>query len=157
METKEWKFVDKSEWTRGEWDNEPDKKQFLDKKTNLPCLIHRGPGGAWCGYVGVDETHPLFKREYSNDKFPGLDVHGGITFTGLCAEKVESNGRGICHVVEPDKKVWWIGFDCAHLGDICPAFENFGRWDFDVWYKNQSYAEQDCLKLAEQLMEYGDR
>lgn len=45
--------VDKSGWARGVWDSEPDKIQWQDAETGLPCLIVRGPVGALCGYVGV--------------------------------------------------------------------------------------------------------
>ncbi len=31
METKEWRFIDKSKWGEGPWQSEPDKMQWLDK------------------------------------------------------------------------------------------------------------------------------
>lgn len=66
MKTEEYTFVDKSKWERGEWDKEPDKIQFEDPETKLPCLIVRGPSGALCGYVGVSEGHPFFGLDYSS-------------------------------------------------------------------------------------------
>ena len=65
METKEWSFMDKTEWGEGPWMREPDKRQFVDVATGLPCLIHRNHSGALCGYVGVTEGHPLFGQSYS--------------------------------------------------------------------------------------------
>lgn len=66
MQTREWKdVVDKSEWSRGRWNDEPDKKQWLDEVTGLPCLIVRGPMGSWCGYVGIEPSHPLYGKKYS--------------------------------------------------------------------------------------------
>lgn len=59
-------FIDKSEWPRGEWDSEPDKMQFTTA-AGLPALIVRGPVGALCGYVGVDEKHTLHGVSYSED------------------------------------------------------------------------------------------
>ena len=69
METIEYKTVDKSNWERGEWDNEPDKKQWLDEATGLPCLIVRAPvTGSLCGYVGIAPEHPLFAIGYDKSK-----------------------------------------------------------------------------------------
>jgi hypothetical protein len=66
METKQYTYVDKSKWKRGIWDSEPDKIQFEDEATKMPCLIVRGPSGSLCGYVGVSEGHPLFGIDYSS-------------------------------------------------------------------------------------------
>lgn len=65
MQEKEWFFTDRSKWPSGPWDGEPDKKQWMDPATGLPCLIHRGPTGALCGYVGVPPGHALYKQGYS--------------------------------------------------------------------------------------------
>lgn len=62
METIEYRTVDKSKWGDGPWQDEPDKKQWRDPETGLPCLIVRGPGGALCGYVGVPANSPAFGR-----------------------------------------------------------------------------------------------
>lgn len=53
METIEYRTADKSQWGEGPWTAEPDKRQWRDEATGLPCLIVRGPHGAFCGYVGV--------------------------------------------------------------------------------------------------------
>lgn len=67
METREWRFMDRSGWQPGLCEGEPDKMQWQDPATGLPCLAHRGPAGAWCGYVGVAEGHPLFEVPYSQE------------------------------------------------------------------------------------------
>jgi len=96
METKQWRTIDKSSWpTRGEWDDEPDKMQWQDEATGLPCLIVRGPSGALCGYVGVAEGHPMFRTHY--DAAPIADVHGGLTFSDFCAD-TDDESRHICPV-----------------------------------------------------------
>lgn len=72
MQTLEYKTVDKSTWGEGEWQNEPDKKQWRDEATGLPCLIVRGwATGTLCGYVGIPTTHPLYEVSYS-DEHPSL-------------------------------------------------------------------------------------
>lgn len=84
METLEYRTIDKTGWGDGPWQDEPDKRQWQDDATGLSCLIVRGPAGAWCGYVGVPETHPYFGADYSSDV--DMDVHGGLTFAGKCAD-----------------------------------------------------------------------
>lgn len=82
MQTIEYRTVDKSGWGDGPWQSEPDKRQWRDEATGLPCLIVRGPSGALCGYVGVPATHPLHGKEYDA---ADVEVHGGLTFSDHCA------------------------------------------------------------------------
>jgi hypothetical protein len=63
VQTLEYSYLEKerAEWGEGEWNNEPDKVQWQDEETGLPCLVVRSPmGGNWCGYVGVS----VFRRVY---------------------------------------------------------------------------------------------
>lgn len=101
METIEYRTIDKSSWSRGPWDDEPDKKQWRDPATGLACLIVRNHFGNWCGYVGVPPAHPWHGLGYS-DTIPGrvkkedwdyensiggaIEVHGGLTFASECRE-----------------------------------------------------------------------
>ena len=152
--THTWNFVDKSTWPRGEWEDEPDKAQWVDKETGLDCLIHRGPMGSLCGYVGVPETHPLFGKSY--DDAPG-DVHGGLTFANACGPQDAETGRGICHIEEgaANKKVWWFGFDCAHSGDLCPS-PRMPRLSHFETYCRISYVKTQTEYLAHQLAAAGE-
>ena len=149
MKTLEWRFVNKSNWGGGPWQDEPDKKQWLDKATGLPCLIVRGPAGALCGYVGVPKGHPWFGRHYSEIE-PPPEVHGSLTFSNFCSTDGE---HGVCHVVENETGiVWWLGFDCNHLYDHAPALKAF-ELDYptsDEIYRDLSYVESECRKLARQ-------
>jgi len=155
MENREYRTVDKSEWPRGEWDSEPDKAQFVDENTGLPCLIVRGPSGALCGYVGVAEGHPLFNRDCFDATADQIEVHGGLTFSDFCAHSADES-RHICHVPAPGEpdRVWWFGFDCAHSGDLCPAFGNRPGFERSPWenYCGIGYLRNQCAKLAEQLV-----
>lgn len=196
MKTIEYKnIVDKSEWGRGYWENEPDKVQWLDEASGLPCLIVRGPLGAWCGYVGVPEGHPKHGQEYDD---VGADVHGGLTFARGCAdhsrdawEKWRSRwpswaeeakqfpvgdsarrikewagcqdsydawnermvSRAVCHLPEPGEpdRVWWFGFDCAHLGDIIPGMDNRYGSSYEDCYWTAEEVKKEVTKLALQL------
>ena len=89
-------IIDKSDWPRGEWDNEPDKVQWFNKRAKLPCMIVRGPLGSLCGYVGVMPRHMFHKVGYSScpedcgenycehSPMTKLNVHGGLTFSNGC-------------------------------------------------------------------------
>lgn len=167
METKQYHSVDKSSWRKGEWTNEPDKIQWPDEATGLPCLIVRGPSGALCGYVGVPDTHPWHGKSYTDaigaheehctdgdcwghSIGSNIRVHGGLTFSDACAHSSEE--RGICHVPgpgEPDN-VWWFGFDCAHSGDLCPSYERHYGAGYDS-YKSVDYVRREVTELAKQL------
>ena len=90
VETIEYRgVVDKSTWGDGPWQAEPDKKQWSDPATGLPCLIVRGPVGALCGYVGVSPDHPLYGKGHDD---LDVEVHGGLTFARGCEpEPTEQN------------------------------------------------------------------
>ena len=112
-------WLDKSSWGPGPWQDEPDKVQFVDRRTGLDCLVVRhGEYGHYCGYVGVPADHPLYKVEPSRI---GVGVHGGVTGATLCQEGPEATT--VCHIPRPGRPddVWWIGFDCAHAWDHKPG------------------------------------
>lgn len=161
------------EWPAGEWDNEPDKMQWEDPATKLPCLVVRNHMGAWCGYVGLPVGHPWRGMEY--DAIPA-DVHGGLTFgPHPCMEDKTT----ICHVVDTPEEddVHWIGFDCHHLMDTSPGMmashailnkQVIARGEeplADIWgenddddciygrrsYKPISYARAEVTTLASQV------
>jgi len=167
--------VDKSNWGPGEWQDETDKVQWKDAATGLACLASRGPGGHWCGYVGVPPGHPAHGLDYDAvyDLFPDwsddgyLAVHGGLTYAAACQEGPEESS--ICHVPdsgEPDD-VWWLGFDCAHSGDLSPERAARDRKRYEetgdsVWlpignpwgpdrYATLRYVRAETTKLARQL------
>jgi hypothetical protein len=150
VETKEYRTVDKSDWPRGPWNDEPDKKQWTDEATGLPCLIHRGPSGALCGYVGVTDGHIYFRVDYGA---VDVDVHGGLTYADFCSPS-DDESHGICHVPaagEPDH-VWWLGFDCAHFGDCCPEFKSSANHT----YRDFDYVTAEVTRLAAQLKSAGE-
>ena len=149
--------VDKSGWkSRGAWDNEPDKIQWQDEATELPCLMVRGPHGSWCGYVGVPANHPAVENDRDD---LDLTVHGGITYGPSPCQEGANEARGICHkpgADEPDH-VFWLGFDCAHAGDFSPKYDDqqwLGSptgWGGYNTYRDIEYVQGEVLRLAKQL------
>ncbi len=148
---------DKSKWDDGPWMNEPDKIQWQDKATGLPCLAVRNcHAGHWCGYVGVDKDHPFFEEDYDNTE---LEVHGGLTFAAKCDEPEEGFGDcdTVCHIVDKgeDDNIWWFGFDCAHLWDMCPGRVGKHFNEDKSVYKTIAFVRKECATLAHQLKNTG--
>lgn len=157
METKTYTTLERKDWGSGPWDSEPDKVQWPDAATGLPCLAVRNPFmGHWCGYVGVAEGHPLFGKDYGATG--ELRAHGGVNFANEC-QPGEREADGICHVPAPDEpaQVWWFGFDCAHSDDLSPgthaALASLGSQHLLKWqkYRPLSYVQAECARLAAQL------
>lgn len=169
MKTLEYSTQDKSDWGPGDWQDEPDKMQFLDEETGLPCLIVRAEvTGALCGYVGVSPGHPWYEEGYSGEVECELEVHGGLTFSSFCEEEAPPD-KGICHIVEKGEegRVWWFGFDCAHCWDVTPAMSarlrNSGLPDLpnppslpQTTYKTVAFVKGEIRELAKQLKEKSD-
>lgn len=154
MEHKTWTTTDKTSWGPGPWQDEPDKEQFADEATGLPCLVKRSPlGGNLCGYVGVSEGHPWLGKDYDDID---AEVHGGLTYAGFCQEGDEA--RTICHIPGPGEpgRLYWLGFDCGHAWDVSPGMDarypDFFR-DPTVTYKTVAYVKAECARLAAQAAE----
>lgn len=176
-ETIEYRTTDKTAWGDGPWLSEPDKRQWQDEATGLPCLIVRGPVGALCGYVGVPKEHPLHGVEYSAAS-PAViplseygsvtpesdfDVHGGLTYSRGC-DHFGHPSEGVCHIPsagEPDD-VWWFGFDCSHYNDLAPRLATHQSPGSDLFhqrryeiYRDLSYVTEEVTSLAAQLKAVG--
>lgn len=150
MEAKEWKTHDRTGWVSDVlWDNEPDKAQWQDEETGLPCLaVRHSTGGHWCGYVGVAEGHPYYQRAYDYEM--AVSVHGGLTFSSMC-QPGEDESLGVCHTPSPGEPehIWWLGFDCAHSGDFQPRCRYYD--DHHEVYRTLAYVKKECTLLAAQL------
>ena len=122
--------VDKLQFPFGVWTEEPDFDAWSDR--NYICAIRRNSLGSLCGYVALPLDHPLVIRQFPvqvTASINSLDVHGGVTFN----EKIDG--------------FYWIGFDCAHLGDYVPALDYGGSYrDFD-------YVKSQISSVVDQLIE----
>lgn len=147
------KFDKKENWGEGEWQNEPDRLEF--EHSGFPCLLLRNIAvtGSWCGYVALPPSHPYFEKSY-DDIDEDLEVHGGLTYNSHCQ-------GDICHKPKTDESdnVWWLGFDCAHFGDLSPRLAALMDslyspfLPFNEHYKNLNYVKRETEKLAKQLAE----
>lgn len=121
----------------GPWWGEPDRVEW-PHDSGLRCLALRGPAGAWCGYVGVPKGHPLHGADYSG--LP-VEVHGGLTFAG---QLLDVDGG------------WWLGFDCAHAGDVSPSSlaHGFPGYPGEV-YRALPYVLEQVEQLARWVADRG--
>jgi hypothetical protein len=98
----------------------------------VECVIKRNTTLALCGYVVITSDNKLFGLDY-DVIYSKLDVsvHGGLTYSN----------KG--------KVGWVIGFDCAHAGDLCPAFPYY-----DGVYRTKEFVITECEKLAEAISKF---
>ena len=107
---------------------------------DLPYVIwEQGGLGHLCGYLGVPASHPWYERDYDQ---PDVDIHGGLTYASA-----HDPGDGS---YESPVKAWWVGFDCAHLGDYVPGL---GKGFGDGAYRDRDYVHSELEGLARQASE----
>ncbi len=138
--------VDRSGWTSGPWDLEPDRLDF--EHNGIPCLMLRHPtNGNWCGHAAVAAGHPYHGKEYDDVQ---AEVHGGLTYANHC-------GGSICHVPKPGDpdEVYWFGFDCSHCDDLSPGMRRYGQLRAYEVYRDMAYVRAEVERLAEQLLVAG--
>jgi hypothetical protein len=135
----------------GPWQDEPDLQRWVDPVTGLRCLIRRtGYIGHLCGYVKVGRGHPAYRKKRGHAVYR-LRMHGGASFAGQPS------------TLTYREKGWWIGFDCAHAGDLSPGMESLlARLQFpsarppDV-YRDIEYVTNQVRYLAAQLKSHERR
>lgn len=102
------------------------------------CVVLFQLMGHRCGYVGIPDTHPLYKKYYSSyldikkSEIGDREVSGVFQLFLACLDDDEriqidayfqchggitysGGGKGSRYPIESD--LWWFGFDCAHAGD----------------------------------------
>lgn len=125
----------------GPWVYESDFRKIFPK--GLPCRVIRvireevsGQyfGGHFCGYLELPESLFSVERSFLEER---LSVHGGITY-----DEISRNKR-------------WIGFDCAHAGDLVPSLHKFGADPVSPFFKNDYKTEhfviEELRSLAKQV------
>lgn len=148
--------VNRSNWSRGEWDEEPDLLRWDTK--GLPCALVRNGLGAWCGYVGLAPDHPDHgKRPHELDEV--VNVYCGVTYADDPTEGIRAACRLRKETALPS--MFWVGFDCAHGGtDLFPCEPNFitrGLESAMVHYKTIAWAKTETERLAYQLKKRANR
>ncbi len=165
------KFLDRTGWDPGPWDDEPDRAEWVDEATGVVCIALRASpeSGNWCGYASVAPPHPWHGKGYDDVPEDAHSVHGGLTYSNGCAKDPNLAG-GVCHDPEPGEPddLHWFGFDCAHCWDFQPAKAAFYRkngmdefakplgtaadGDREV-YRTLDYVRDQCAELAKAISE----
>jgi hypothetical protein len=130
----------------------PDALLAKGEHAGLEWEVTKNGLGYRCGYVRVPAGHPWHGKDYDD---VDVEVHGGLTF----AEPDTDCGKG------GEDNAWWLGFDCAHLGDakdpdlLTPEQRRYEE-DFSRRYprhftdretvKTTEYVTAECCRLAEQ-------
>lgn len=114
-------------------------KKTWTTKAGLTAVVLFVHESHHCGYVAVEPRHPLYGKGDQWGLYTSLDVHGGVTYAR----------HALADLYKPDDNLFWIGFDCHHLGDIPYGYEmNF----WDGTFKTVEYCIGECEKLAWQLV-----
>lgn len=153
-------LMDKTDWDEGVWKNEPDAAYWICAETQYPCALRRNLYGAWNGYVGIDEDHPLFRVENgeSCEEFKYIDIHGGVLSTDF--NLVDDI------LFAPPKKLWWISFAAISDMDLFPemnippekkAPKRKKRLNKDMSYKDFDFMKGQVELLSEQLSFFDSR
>lgn len=133
-----------NELIQSRFDQEADvtKSIWVDQTTGLACMAIRHPElKHWCSYVGITADHRLFGVDYDDRELTGVNVHGGITFSDHWYD---------------NPKIWWFGFDCAHVGDYVPFTARMTGHHFEGdHYWTLEEVQQETTKLAAQIAALG--
>lgn len=98
----------------------------------VDCFIRRNNSLALCGYVIITFDNKLYGLNYDDISSKiNCYPHGGLTYAN------DIDGK------------WIIGFDCAHAGDLCPAFPYF-----DGIYRTKEFVIKECEGLAEEVSKF---
>jgi hypothetical protein len=139
MSQKMERIMDRAGWPPGPWDTEPDSVSWVSV-VGLPCEMRRGGFGIWCGYVGTDPEHPVWKLDTESV----LDAHGGISLVSLSDE--------FSHEPAMPPALKWAGFDCGHAFDVFPGMSIvLAHKSLMGMYRDVAYVRTECECLAIQI------
>ena len=129
--------------------------------------------GHLCGYLGLPPCHPWSGLDYDDID---ASVHGGLTWAGYETIFRRTNPARLKHLMERFKgdhshdteyeslprfieeptgpyphdtglNLFWIGFDCAHLGDAVPGLGHLSSGDV---YRDEGFVRDELRHLATQ-------
>lgn len=100
--------------------------------------------GHLCGYIEIPVGHQLHGLDYDAIEAHydyELPAHCGLTYSG----EVEG--------------IHWIGFDCAHSGDLSPMYlEGFDRFRSEMdTYKDMTYVENNIKEIVDFIIKESEQ
>ena len=139
----------KALWPAGPWHDEPDRIDWVDPVTGVPCMMRRNDFGAWCGYVALPPTHPWAKLS-RDEMAPYPHCHGGLSFNDHWEDWNPENGDRY-RDVDIGTTLPWIGFDCHHGLDLGPALLS-DHSDENRVYRDVQYVTAEVVYLAQHVI-----
>ena len=133
------------------------EEMFEYKGYKCACVFNAG--GFRCGYVAVDQNHPYYQKDYSEEGPNEIMCHWGLTYSG--------EGK---HFYNGSDGFWWFGFDCGHYGDspdydTALAYELITQDQYTIGIKfnpmitfeentikTKEFVEENCKMIVEQLI-----
>ena len=135
------------------------EKEFTHKQ--LKCVVVISSTAYRCGYVGINKSHPLYRKRYGDyldikkadigdRKVSGVFPLLFAAFDNDERAKIElyfnvhggityaNGGENSKYPIKSD--LWWFGFDCAHAGDAR-----------DYKTVKELFPEKETLKRIEKL------
>ncbi len=129
----------------GPWHAEPDRVEL--EHGGIPCLLLRGPRGAWCGYVGLPANHPWTAIDLIGQGGPWDRCR--VTYQHSRPPSDEPPPRTV-------DGAQWIGFACSEEGDLALDVLTLGlRFDMHLRsqereiYRELAFAEHEVRRLAD--------
>ena len=138
--------------------DEPILETYFTYKNYKCCVLFQSLGFR-CGYVLVPRWHKLYGQLYSNKDCEAIKCHGGLTYSSH-------------ELMGQTSPSWWIGFDCAHTGDILDKesqMRYFGNNNQNNFFnmlnfmtgnntgfgtvKNLDFCIEECKNIVDQLRE----
>lgn len=169
------KTIDKSKWDDGEWQAEPDTLYYQTAEGFQAVILRTSHSGVLCGYVGVPQGHPWWRKQYHDVVTPTAEqlqqpidtdkISVFAVFVEALSGRDDDSARIDClvHVhggltysdrgwpsLGEDPRLWFFGFDCAHAGDYNPAYDYKYGWG-EGQYRNLDYVKSEIAALSAQL------
>jgi hypothetical protein len=153
---------DRQRWGDGAWKREPDRCQWVDATTGFQCLALRdwrgqcadglmSGTGAWWGFVGMDERHPLTCRSSDHPAFEFAPVP--VTWHGFDHEEAERDPRKIGFEPPYRSDLWMVGFGMTNFSDLCPAVPGLYSYGRPI-YRTLADVRVRCTSLAHWLARF---
>jgi len=119
-----------------------ERAEWVDETTEYNCVAFLNPLRFYVGYVEIPDGHCWHGLDYGLlEDFNEVDVHGGVTFSGLPLGCTSGH---------------WLGFDCGHAWDGTPYIDRLlerympGRTPHGT-FRTLDFVKNECGRLASQI------
>lgn len=142
--------IDRSGWSPGPWDDEPEDLVIWQTSVELPAVaVRQSRYGTWAGYVGVRPGHPATMRARGHRGTAAARVaaiRSRVEITWLDADFPREDVPGI------PEGFWWVGFHCMYGTDAAPWLPAEINQRIGGAYRGLTYVRAECERLSSQLV-----